>query len=78
MDAETLHREILQRLTKIEQVSADTLAQTTKTNGRVNRLEDWRVTTDRWRWILTGGGIVIAVCLLPIAGWALQTIVALK
>lgn len=39
MPEEQLHREILQRLTKIESTTDNTLNQATKTNGRVSVLE---------------------------------------
>lgn len=57
---ETINAEIILKLNEIHGDISEIKAQTTKTNGRVSLLENWR-------WLITGGLTVISVVIIPIA-----------
>lgn len=42
--------------------------QTTATNGRVGKLENWR-------WFITGGLTILAIVVVPLLAWALWVLV---
>lgn len=58
MDAEYTNRELDEKFDGLHEKLDLILAQTTKTNGRVNRLEVWRG-------FITGGLAIIAIVILP-------------
>lgn len=59
MDAEYTNRELDEKFDGLHEKLDLILAQTTKTNGRVNRLEVWRG-------FVTGGLAIISIIVLPI------------
>ena len=66
MEPEALHREILQRLAKIEATTESGLAEARKTNGRVSSLEKRQDTLEQWRSFMTGGLAVLTCLVVPI------------
>ena len=61
------NRELREKWKDMEESLNKILFQTTTTNGRVSRLENWRA-------FITGGMAVITVILIPILTWALYVL----
>lgn len=59
MDAEYTNRELDEKFDGLHEKLDLILAQTTKTNGRVNRLEIWRG-------FISGGLAIVTIVILPI------------
>ena len=59
---EPLTEVMMDRLTSLEEKIDKILVQTTKTNGRVDRIEDWRKSQSKLLW--WGMGIVATVIIL--------------
>jgi len=59
---EPLTEVIMDRLTSLEEKIDKILVQTTKTNGRVDRIEEWRKSQSKLLW--WGMGIVATVIIL--------------
>ena len=57
---ETINAEVLLKLEEMHKDIAEIKAQTMKTNGRVSVLENWR-------WLITGGIIILSTVVLPVA-----------
>lgn len=62
-----LNRELDERFVDIANSLSRIEIQTTTTNGRVNKLENWR-------WFITGGISVLTMIMLPLLGWALYVL----
>lgn len=62
-----LNRELDERFVDIANSLSRIEIQTTTTNGRVNKLENWR-------WFITGGISVITIIVVPLLGWALYVL----
>lgn len=63
-------RELDSRFTGIEDIQAQILQQTKKTNGSVADLKAWRS-------FITGGVSILTVIVVPVLGWLLLTVVGL-
>ena len=62
MDQEYSKREIDTFMKEIQDTLNLILGQTSKTNGRVGSLENWR-------WFITGGLAIISVLIIPYLTW---------
>ena len=62
-----LNRELDEKFVDIANALSRIEIQTTTTNGRVNKLENWR-------WFITGGISVITVIVVPLLAWALYVL----
>lgn len=67
MDAPYSNREIQEFFKDIKESLERIETQTSKTNGRVSKLENWRA-------YLTGSIVVLSTVVLPIAGWIVYRI----
>lgn len=67
MDAPYSNREIQEFFKDIKESLERIETQTSKTNGRVSKLENWRA-------YLTGSIVVLSTVVLPIAGWVIYKI----
>lgn len=64
------NREIAEMFRDIRDTCGRIENQTTKTNGRVNKLEGFR----QW---LTGSGVVVSLIVIPLFGWMLYQVALL-
>lgn len=62
------NREILEMVTDVRGSLQRIEVQTSVTNGRVSKLENWR-------WFITGGMTIITVVVIPILAWALWVLI---
>lgn len=62
-----LNRELDEKFTDIANALSRIEIQTTTTNGRVNKLENWK-------WFITGGISVITMIVVPLLTWALYVL----
>lgn len=73
--ADAFHERLMNRMDIFETNTTSSLQriekQTTATNGRVSKLENWR-------YFLTGGMSVIVIIVVPLLAWALWTLVGIK
>jgi cytochrome c-type biogenesis protein CcmH/NrfG len=65
------NREIREKWHDIANSLSAILVQTTTTNGRVSRLENWK-------FFITGGMSVIILIVVPMLGWALWVLVNIQ
>ncbi len=69
-----MHKELLEKLDHNKQDYMEVLerieAQTTKTNGRVSRLENWKS-------YINGSTAIVASLGVPILGWSVYQIIGL-
>lgn len=68
MDTPFTNREITEMFGDVKQALGRIEEQTTKHNGRMSRLEEWKA-------YITGGLAVLMVIILPILTWALVALV---
>lgn len=70
-DVPYTNREIREKWHDIGNDLQKILTQTTATNGRVGKLENWK-------YFITGGMAVIVIIVVPLLGWALYVLVNIQ